>query len=150
MGKGKEDGAISCPSSTQEPSFCRWLIFDSSTFPFSAAVVRWLKLSRPITGGDNFELGPLRRLLEVKRFTAEVGLSRHLRRFGCGSKLNRQKTRGPQGFGPCCHFPEFHLGYLFLTHSQLVRPFAVGPGGNVQFQRARGNWARDGFLSSGT
>ena len=34
--------------------------------------------------------------------------------YGCGSKLNR---RGCAGFGPCFHFPGFHLGTGFLSHS---------------------------------
>ena len=35
---------------------------------------------------------------------------------GYGSKLNHQ---GTAGFGPCFPLPGFHLGYRFLTHSQL-------------------------------
>ena len=35
---------------------------------------------------------------------------------GYGSKLNPQETAG---FSPCFHLPEFHFGYLFLTHSQV-------------------------------
>ena len=34
---------------------------------------------------------------------------------GYGSKVNHQ---GTADFGPCFHLPGFHLGYLFLTHSQ--------------------------------
>ena len=37
---------------------------------------------------------------------------------GCGSKLSR---RGYAGFGPCFHFPGFHLGTVFLSHSQDFR-----------------------------
>ena len=40
----------------------------------------------------------------------------------CGSKLSR---RGYAGFGPCFHFPGFHLGTGFLSHSH-VSPF-FGP-----------------------
>ena len=30
------------------------------------------------------------------------------------------KPPGTAGFGPCFRFPGFHLGYLFLTHSQML------------------------------
>ena len=29
------------------------------------------------------------------------------------------------GFGPCCHLPGFHLGYLFWTHSHIQQSFDV-------------------------
>ena len=38
--------------------------------------------------------------------------------FGCGSKLNHQ---GTAGFGPCCHLPGFHFGYLFFDPQPFVR-----------------------------
>ena len=55
--------------------------------------------------------------------------------FGCGSKLNR---RGYADFGPCFHFPGFHFGTGFWSHSHLssqrksVRPARV-PGGAPPF-----------------
>ena len=42
---------------------------------------------------------------------------------GCGSKLNHQ---GTTGFGPCCHLPGFHFGYLVLTHCQIRIPKGGG------------------------
>ena len=44
---------------------------------------------------------------------------RRLWTSGCGSKLNR---RGYAGFGPCFHLPGFHVGTVFLSHSQVRNP----------------------------
>ena len=37
--------------------------------------------------------------------------------YGYGSKL---KSRGYAGFGPCFHFPGFHFGIGFLSHTHLL------------------------------
>ena len=37
---------------------------------------------------------------------------------GCGSKLKR---RGYTGLGPCFYLPGFHVGTVFLSHTQILR-----------------------------
>ena len=59
--------------------------------------------------------------------------------FGCGSKLSHQ---GTADFGPCCHLPGFHFGYLFLTHvdmgSMVTAPLSLARRSSAVASRSEG------------
>ena len=75
-------------------------------------------------GGPSPQFGCQLAQMFYCNFPAKASTDGHVVSFefpdGCGSKFTR---RSYAGFGPCFHFPGFHFGTGFLSHSHIPSEF---------------------------